>query len=414
MKRSKLKRFYLLSQKDSYFELVLHPIKAIANLYDLYYALALNKFYAAQGRAATNTMSDSVKECFVKDSLLTYYYNNVLQDGKWNHMMDQTHISYYYWRGPEVDSLPPTLRLDVKDVSDMGVAIEGSDAWWPRETMEAVLPELAFYHDSLRYIEVFNRGGKPFAYSVHVSVPWLRVTPNAGTINQQERLWVSVDWRNAPNGKPVVPLTIIGPEGQTVVVQVPVDNRKLDGSLSGKGFFETSKCVSISAAHYTRATNPGNTAWQILDNYGRASTGITLFPATIPRQAASDTAPHLEYLVHLSGTGQVKVFAYLSPTIDYSGGHGLHYAIAFDDEKPQVINSTMRMKNEYWVNDNNAEVMMDNIRIRASIHTIRRQGAHTLKFWIIDKGIVLQKIVVDCGGLKPSELGPPESYCGTK
>ncbi len=331
-------------QKDSYFELVLHPIKAIANLYDLYHALALNKYYAAQGRAATNTMSDNVKACFIKDSLLTHYYNNVLQSGKWNHMMDQTHISYYYWRGPDVDSLPPTLRLDLKDASDMGVAIEGSDTWWPREAKEAVLPELAFCHDSLRYTEVFNRGGKPFAYSVDVSVPWLRVTPNSGTINQQERLWVSVDWSKAPKGKSIVPLTIIAPEGRKVVVQVPVDNRKLDDSLNGKGFFESCKYVSFPAAHYTRATNPGNTAWQILDNYGRSSTGITLFPATVSRQEASDTAPHLEYLVHLSDTGQVKVSAYLSPTIDYSGGHGLHYAIAFDDEKPQVINSTLRIE----------------------------------------------------------------------
>jgi hypothetical protein len=359
-------------------------------------------------------MSDSVKECFIKDSLLTHYYNKILQNGKWNHMMDQTHISYYYWRGPEVDSLPPTTRLDVKDVSDMGVAIEGSDTWWPRDTMEAVLPELTGYHDSLRYVEVFNRGGKPFSYSVHVPDPWLRVTPNTGAITLQERLWVSVDWKEAPKGNPIVPLTILGPEGRRVVVQVPLDNREPDGSLTGEGFFESGKYVSISAAHYIRATNPGNAAWQILDNYGRASKGITLFPPIIPRQEATDTAPHVEYLVHLRGTGQVKVLAYLSPTNDYSGGHGLCYAIAFDDEKPQIINSTLKAKGEYWVNDNNAEVMMENIRIRESIHTIRRQGAHTLKFWIIDKGIVLQNIVVDCGGLKPSELCPPESYDGTK
>jgi len=396
--------------KAAYFELVLHPIKAATNLYELYYALALNKFYASQRRTATNTMSDKVKEYFVKDSLLTHYYNKELVNGKWNHMMDQTHISYYYWRGPEVDSLPPTTRFNLTDESKMGVAIEGSGVWWPKETKAAVLPEFNSYHDTLHYIEVFNQGAKPFQYTVDVSVPWVRISNNSGNINRQERLWISVDWEKAPKGEHCVPLTITGHENQKAIVQVPIDNRETKESLKGKGFIESNGYVSISAAHYTRAINPRNTTWQIVDNYGRTSTGITLFPATISRQEATDATPHLEYLVNLSDTGKVIVHAYLAPTIDYSRGNGLYYAVAFDDERPQIINSTLKKEGEYWVNDNNAKVMMDNIRIEQSIHTINKKGVHTLRFWIVDKGIVLQKIVIDCGGLKPSELGPPESF----
>jgi hypothetical protein len=49
-----------------------------------------------------------------------------------------------------------------------------------------------------------------------------------------------------------------------------------------------------------------------------------------------------------------------------------------------------------------------------STHTIQKKGLHTLKFWVIDKGVVLQKLVIDCGGSQPSELGPPESYRGVR
>jgi len=45
-----------------------------------------------------------------------------------------------------------------------------------------------------------------------------------------------------------------------------------------------------------------------------------------------------------------------------------------------------------------------------SSHRISESGYHTLKIWMVDPAVVLQKIVVDLGGLKPSYLGPPESY----
>ena len=52
----------------------------------------------------------------------------------------------------------------------------------------------------------------------------------------------------------------------------------------------------------------------------------------------------------------------------------------------------------------------DNARTVKSSHAITKPGYHTLKFWMIDPGVVLQKIVVNTGSVKPSYLGPPESY----
>ena len=40
--------------KDAFFELVLHPVTACANLNDMYVTVGKNRLYAVQGRAATN------------------------------------------------------------------------------------------------------------------------------------------------------------------------------------------------------------------------------------------------------------------------------------------------------------------------------------------------------------------------
>jgi hypothetical protein len=48
-----------------------------------------------------------------------------------------------------------------------------------------------------------------------------------------------------------------------------------------------------------------------------------------------------------------------------------------------------------------------------SRHHLDNAGEHVLKYWLVDPGLVLQRMVVDAGGVRPSYLGPPESWRGT-
>lgn len=54
--------------------------------------------------------------------------------------------------------------------------------------------------------------------------------------------------------------------------------------------------------------------------------------------------------------------------------------------------------------------MKDSVRHVVSSHTLFQPGYRTLKIWMVDPGVVLQKLTVNLGGVKPSYLGPPESY----
>ncbi|ACU62279.1 glycosyl hydrolase 115 family protein [Chitinophaga pinensis] len=93
------------AHKDACFQLVLHPVKANTIVHQLYYAVAMNRQLAARQDSGANAWADKAKQLYISDSLLSKEYNQ-LADGKWNHMMDQTHIGYTYWQQPDYNSMP--------------------------------------------------------------------------------------------------------------------------------------------------------------------------------------------------------------------------------------------------------------------------------------------------------------------
>ena len=48
--------------------------------------------------------------CSTQDAAITRDYNETLAGGKWNHMMDQTHIGYTYWKQPVRNAMPAVQR----------------------------------------------------------------------------------------------------------------------------------------------------------------------------------------------------------------------------------------------------------------------------------------------------------------
>jgi len=114
--------------------------------------------------------------------------------------------------------------------------------------------------------------------------------------------------------------------------------------------------------------------------------------------------------MYLFDSGKVNVLAVVAPTLNFVPGRGLRYAVSFDDQPPQIIdivaaNFDARNGNREW-----EESVKDACRVIRSTHTLSNAGYHTLKIWMVDPAVVLQKIMVDLGGLKPSYLGPPPTY----
>jgi len=76
-----------------------------------------------------------------------------------------------------------------------------------------------------------------------------------------------------------------------------------------------------------------------------------------------------------------------------------------DNETPQIFSLNKEDNNvRTW-----GEWVSNNIILKTSDHKLNKPGKHIVKYWMISPAIVLQKIVVDFGGVKPSYLGPPET-----
>ena len=271
--------------RDAFDQLVLFPINAFSNLYEMYFAVAKNKELAKQNNPKANFWADKVKACFDRDSLLTVHYNTVISGGKWAHMMDQVRIGYTYWQQPERSVMPALVRVE-------------------------------------------------------------------------------------PTNKGI--------------------------------FTEKDGYISMEAANFSKKNESANVRWEIIPNLGKTLSGITTFPQNY--YPNSNENIYLEYDFQLESEGEFPVYILVSPTLNFNENKGLRYAVSVDGQQEQIVNINDKYdvrKMERW--------QAKSINQTITKHNFIKKGKHTLRFRVLEPGIVLQKIMIDTGGLKPSYLGAPES-----
>ena len=388
------------NQRDAFFQLVRYPVEASANLNQLYATVQANRLHAAQGRADTNALAQQARTLFARDAELARQYEQDVAGGKWPHMMSQTRIGYTSWKDPAVNIMPELREIAVPAAGALGVAVEGGAAAWP-DAQTLRLPPLDPFARTPPYIEVFNRGAAPLVYTARADQPWVKLSQAAGTVGeQQQRITIAVDWARVPAGTSSTQITIAGPDGRQAQVELPLRHAKARPSA---GFVESGGVIAIEAEHHARALAPPGREWLRVPGHGLTLSGMTTLPAVAPALTLAD-GMRLEYEVHLFDAGKVKVQATLAPTLKFRPGAGFRYAVSFDDEAPRIVDVHADGSEKRW-----EQIVSDGAARFTSEHELARPGRHTLKFWALDPGLVLQRLVIDAGGLQPSYLGPPES-----
>jgi len=168
----------------------------------------------------------------------------------------------------------------------------------------------------------------------------------------------------------------------------------------------------MDANNYTKAINRNGVIWTEIPGLSRTGSGITTMPVNKSFSTNEKPLPELEYHFYLLNNphnDSVTVYLHVAPTHNISG-NGLFYAIAIDDEQPQIIdihkdNITQDWEYPNWFNE---AVGKYSIEINSK-HRIIEKGNHVLRLYMMSSGVVFQKLIIDNGGLKASYLGPPES-----
>lgn len=189
------------------------------------------------------------------------------------------------------------------------------------------------------------------------------------------------------------------PEPEPAPATVPADARAGD-------FVETGGVVSIHAGHFaSRQDLPDGAGWRVVDGLGHTGSAVTVLPSTTEIDA--DSAPVLSYRFFVSNEGETAVHFHLLPTFPIDPGNGLRLAFAIDGGAPHsaVVSEGFEPGSEAW----KERVLSNRIETAVTLPEPLASGWHTLDLIAVDPGVVVDKIVIDLGGLRPSYNGPDET-----
>ena len=394
-------------QKAGFYQLLYYPVKGCELLNKMVLNGQKNRWYALQQRSAANELKNQVK--VYSDSLqtITEEYNSLL-GGKWNHIMTtrQGFAASYF-------ELPKLETVSLPDAPSLGIWVEGEDVLKGKSSFY-MLPAFNTYLRQSHFFDVFNKGKGKLNWNIKVSETWIQVNKDKGSTAIEDRIWVSIDWTKVPVGdrvSGVIEVVVDGMKQEKIYVSVfnPTSPSLTEIDTL---FVEHNGYVSISAADYHRKVENDVIKIMTIPNLGFENAAVQLGNPIAPMQrTGSSIVPRVEYDFYTFEQGAVDVYTYVLPTFtlsadkDYAGHEATNietrYGVCIDDGPVMNPSTSSFEYAQIWY-----ESVLKNCRINKTTLHINKPGKHTVKVLCGDAGTVLQKIVLDFGGMKRSYLGP--------
>jgi hypothetical protein len=401
-----------LSNKDAFFQLVYYPVVGASAMNQKFLYQEKAKLYAMQNRLAANYYNGLSQKAYQSIVAETDVYNNQLAGGKWKHIISMQPRNLPVYKAPEM------VKLNVLATQQWSIAPEG---YYPdsafSSTQQFSLPRFDRWNRQSYFIDVYLKDYGKINWSAVTSHPWIKLSLAGGTLqgtpqnnnSSQRRIKVSIDW-SAVTTQPsqlAGQITFKGPR-QQFTVNINVDNSPQPLLTNYKGFIENNGYVSIFAGNYTANQNKGNKGWQLDASLGYALKALVASPlsnaiAADTSLASSSNVVYDFYTFNNSTKPEVNVFTL--PTHPLNKNYSMRYAIAVDNGAPKVVNFKTEGRSNEWKNN-----VLSNNAVRKISLTGLKPGKHQLKLYMIDPGVVVDRILINLGSNnKPAYSLVPET-----
>ena len=369
------------ASQDAYFQLVLYPVRASANLNARILKLDLAAQYARMGRPAARLyakQAEAAQAAIVAD---TARYN-ALGGGKWRGMMDAAPR-----RLPVFDA-PAFPAYGVAGRTGCALAYPA-----PLSAMGGALP-FTRGRPETKTITLIQYGAQEQPWSV-ASVPaGMSLSVSKGALNEangyEQRIDVRYDGRTQDGGTGAALRFACGAE------QLQAKLQWAPGAADGVAT-EHERIIALPAT-----AGAATQGWSEID-LGSFGAGMRADLALPSRDLAADTsaAPALLYRFHshTKGAAQLKIIAV--PVHPLTSANKLRIAVSLDGQPPTALDFTTHGRSDEWKNN-----VLTNTAVRTIPLPGLPPGPHTLKVLALDPGFILDRIEIAFDGA-PRYYGKP-------
>lgn len=392
------------AQKTAFYELVQCKINWTYLTYKMfYYADKSTLAYDMGKMAAAQNYSDlSIKVELQRKDEIEYY--SEIASGKWDGLID-----------PEVHSPPVTTQLpETSPVlelgnTEMGVVVQGESMATDRKS------KLTFtrYNQDGKFVDIFNKGAGNFDWTAKADKNWVKISKTSGNVKDEQRIWITVNDYDAAEGDTATVLI----EANEKIKKIKVTVEKVVSGIKDC-YVESDGYVSMQAENYTTKADAAGMTWKVIKEAGRAFDG-DMMQAYDPNLGLVDetnitasTSPSMSYDFYLTSEGEFPMEIYRLPTMNAVPNGKLRFAVSVDNGTPIIVSSTAvdegttSNQNKQWVKN-----IFGGIEKHVITLPNLTSGKHTIKIWMVDNFITLDKMVIYTGGeVTKSALGPDESY----
>ena len=400
--------------KPAFYQLLYYPVKGAELMNHMTIKGQFYRQYVRQQRAAANRLKAQVK-CY-HDSLeiITDGYNSLL-DGKWKHMMS---LKQNY-DGTSSYFMIPLMEEEYTPVGFPKLGLQAESENLDKGGMSFhTLPAYSTYSRKSHWIDIYNQGTGELSWSITPSEDWILISQKSGKTSAENRIYISVDWDKVPAGEKVKGQIDVTSGSQKESVLVSVFNPESPARTEVQGLYvEENGYISIPAADFHRKFESNDIRMSILPGLGFEGRSLQLGNPTAPLQMyRAGDVPRVEYDFYTFNAGIYDVYTYVLPTFplhaerDYKlpehTNSDTKYSVRIDDGSISTPSTSAIEYSQIWYDS-----VLKNCRVNKSTLYVKKPGKHTLQIRCGDPGVVIQKIVIDLGGMKRSYLGPQSTIC---